>query len=333
MAQRDDALDKLEAFIAALVETQANFQQNADRVGKLEDAFGTQRAEAHEKIGRFGESVERFTKSFVAQHKEVLDGLEEMTESLGEIINARLGDAIKTVEDTQKTIEEASDGFQSGIEETFNYPLGGDTGILQLGYGSDVTPKVAALDALVDELAQKAKDAFDGLEETVEGLGKEAEAARSKALDSLELARTRTSEIEMEQVDEAFDELTRGLTAGGEALASGLDGVANLLTGAFGTFNEKTATIGENLMQMDKDYLTETLAHLKDELMQPLEDAFKEMVADGVPAFDADIIESIAMMTAGTAVISALAPYVPMLATAKKLIGTIKELLDKIDMA
>ena len=120
MAQRDDGLDKLEAFIAMLGETQSNFQQSADRLDKLEDELGKQEDDAQEKIGALSTEIHEFTESFVSKHQEALGGLDEMIQSLTTIVDDRLGEAIKTIEEIEKTVEDAVDTFEQALQSTFD---------------------------------------------------------------------------------------------------------------------------------------------------------------------------------------------------------------------
>jgi len=83
---------------------------------------------------------------------------------------------------------------------------------------------------------------------------------------------------------------------------------------------------------MGKQILEDAVNNIKDELMQQLEDAFKEMIEEFVRELIEDVIESIVMMGVGQAITTALAPYVPILAACKAIVGVINDLLDALNL-
>src|SRR5688572_11173375 len=98
-AGRDEGLDRLEGFIALLGQTRSDFQQNSERIDRLEDDLNKKEDAAEDQIGGFTKMVDEFTDSFTAAHTATLGALDEMIESLGEIVDERLGEAIKTIEE------------------------------------------------------------------------------------------------------------------------------------------------------------------------------------------------------------------------------------------
>lgn len=324
MATRDDGLDKLEAFIAALGETQSNFQQSADKADQIEDALNQQSDSAEDRIGGFREDVDQFTTAFVAQHQETLGGIDELIQAVGEIINDRLADALQTVEDTENAVEQAVEQFREALQETFDE-------LAKAGYEA-ASEGVGDVEELINDLENKAKQAFDDLENAVGDLQQSAEAARDATIDAFVDIAQNVTETFTNAVEDGFEAFTGGLTTGGQAIADGLGDVANLLTEGFQDFTKVAEQVGDMLMDAGKKILTDTLDHMKDELMQQLEDAFKEMVEEFITALIGEIIESIAMMTAGSAITTAVGAYVPALATAKKIVGTINDLLDMLNI-
>jgi ABC-type transporter Mla subunit MlaD len=323
MAGRDEGLDKFEAFIDLLGKTRNDFQQNSQRIDSLEDELNKKEDEAEKQIGAFSKSVDDFTDGFATAHQETIGALETMIAALGDLADDRLGEAIKTVEEVESEVEKAVDAFSSTLQGGFD-DLSAD------GFEA-ASSSVDTLEALVGELKQGAEDAFGELEDSLEEMRREAETARNTTVDSFNDVADEVKDALTEAVDSGFEAFTGGLNAGAQLLEGGLGNLGELLETSFTSFEGAAEQIGESLMDAGRQILEDAQHHVQDELMNTMQDAFANMVEEVVAGLVQEIAESIVMMTAGSAITTAIGAYVPALVAAKKIVGTINDLLDMLN--
>jgi gas vesicle protein len=320
MAGRDDGLDKLESFIAQVTETQATFAKNSAQIEKLENSLNKLEDEAETAYEAFSTATSNYNEKFTEAHQDVLSLCDDSIEAIGELINDKLGEAITLIQDIGDAVDTAVNSFMDQMQSTFE-ELAND------GY-QFAEQGVQDLEQLVDDCESAANSAFEALESTVNNLKDLANSAKDAAMDTFNDVADNVTDAITSATDDAFSTFTNGLNTGLSNITSGLGDIGGLLTDAFDLFNSSGDEIGQWLMGMAGQILSDALSNITDTLMSEFERAFQEMVQEFIKELMGFIAESIAMMIAGSTTTGILSPYVPMLAIAKRIVGTINELLD-----
>jgi hypothetical protein len=323
MATRDEGLDKFEGFLALLGQTRSDFQQQSEAIDRLGDALNEKDEAAETQLADFTKTVEGFTEGFGASQLETIGSLDKMIETLGDLVEDRLGDAIKTINEIEEEVEKAVDTFSSALQSGFD-------DLEEEGYGA-AGSAVDDLEELVGNLKEEAEEQFGNLEEALEGFRREAEAARNATVDVFEDVADEVKDTLTSAVDTGFETFTGGLNAGAQLLEGGLGNLNDLFDAGFTGFQNAAEQIGEMVMDTGKQILGDAQQHVQDELLNTMSDAFSNMVEEVVAGLIEEIVESTVMMTAGSAITTAIGSFVPALVAAKAIVGTINDLLEILD--
>src|SRR5215207_8589995 len=108
MAERDDGLNKLEAFVGLLAETRGKLQELNDQVENSVQELDKAEDEVEDKIGGFGDFVQEFTTTFEAEYKELVASLNKHDEVIAE-------EGVKGLEEQSDSLEEEENDFGEAL--------------------------------------------------------------------------------------------------------------------------------------------------------------------------------------------------------------------------
>jgi ABC-type transporter Mla subunit MlaD len=321
---RDEGMGNLEQFIATLTETGAAYQKNTNKVDDFDSKFSDQEDKVEEVLDGLNDDVQTFTEEFLQKHQDNLGGLDELISSLEDIINGRLGDVIKSLEEIANTVDQECSDHREGTQEQFD-------GLKQDGYEHAKEGKGEVSNSVKSKKGDAQKN-FGNLDKNVNHLSKDTDDKHKEAQDTFHDVSEHTSGELSDNVNSANESFTNGLDEGLSNITDTLGDVGGAIEEMFNLFNGGFDDLGSKLMDMGKDILSSAVDHMQDELMETLKQSFEDMIQQVIQGLIEQIIESIVMMTVGETVTAALGAYTPVLVVCKDVVGVINDLLDALNL-
>ena len=254
-------LGNLESFISTVTETNAAYQQANAKLEKLNNGFDKAEDELEDKIDGLKDAVATWTEEFVNAHQENLTGLDTLIETAREHHRPAPGGVHRhdrgDREDRQRRGERPLGGHRLPVREPGERGLPDRQGRREGDRGHDQGPRRAG----------------EGRVQRPRGPGREPDRPRVEWRRTRRSGRVRarsrttSSDTLTEAVEQRHGRLPPACSTGGESLSSGLDTVMNLLTEGFDMFSGESGNIGDMLMQMGADILSEAASNITEALM------------------------------------------------------------------
>lgn len=321
--ERDDGLEKLEAFIAQLGASGSEFEKLAEEFGELKGEV----ADLEATLQKAGEAI---TQS-------VDLGLERLETAASSAVEAATAFAEAQREGVDRLGKAVITAFES-LETTAQERLGQAMEELQQRYDQ--------LDQAAFEALQQVHDEVDDLTEEVEGALDEAFSTFDGSLDELEAELAEAGE----QASAVFDDVRSTVTDtfgpemaakfedfGSEAeslvedVQGGLDEAANAVGSLFEEVGGKFTTLADGFVGDVESIVTDSAAFAGETVKNELEKAAKETVEEIVQGLAEDTAISVLMMTTGSGITGAMSPILPQLAIAKNIVEKINDVLDAMN--
>lgn len=261
----DEGVGNLERFIEGLQRASA---QLGETTSGLESAGGDLErleGESQDTIGGLTDDLEEGADAVQQALDDTREAVEEVGDTAQEGADGRLSDAQESLEESAGECEEQLSQGQAALDERF-------ARLSESGYDA----YGSALEEATNETNQADganREAFDGLEESVdEGQGR-LDAASAEAVDALEEAASETEGAGRE-LDDAFttvtaewkesidNQLREGCQDAGEALAS-----------AYGSWGDEASSVADSLGEQVDEVLTQAAEFLGADSSTALEEA------------------------------------------------------------
>jgi|SRR5581483_514547 len=102
------------------------------------------------------------------------------------------------------------------------------------------------------------------------------------------------------------------------------------LEGGFGGLGDYVGGVGDQMCDQVDSLVSDTQQVVEQEVTQRISETFEKVVVESVEGLLTDFVDSIGMMSLGSAMTTALAPFVPELAAAKTVVSAVDDLLDSL---
>ncbi len=326
MAQQlDEGLGYLHAFITDLGEKQndlhgieeqlTSFQSTIDQLlHDLEEAKNqviTVTDQRHQALDSAMDEAHNAVTSLVDEGHETVD-------KLGSVI-------IHTFEEKQQQVtDKATDGVQRighGAQEL-------------LDQGFHVADEaVSNISTKVSDLRGRAESIYDDLGNKVNDLGSSAHDTATTTMTAIQDAGQHVASNLSELAQTTFghfNDIGQQLT-GDDGLLGHFTHLTDSAEQGYNQLGDFMSGLGDQLTQEVEGIIQDTVQVIEQEVFQRIQQEFEKVVIEAVEGLIADFAESIVMMTAGTAVTTAISPFVPELAAAKVAVTAINDLLDALN--
>jgi ElaB/YqjD/DUF883 family membrane-anchored ribosome-binding protein len=323
--QLDEGLGYLNAFITDLGEKQND-------LGGIEEQLATFQSTMEQLLHDITDAQNHLIKVSEERHEKLQTAMQEasnVVQSLldeGEETLGKLGDVIiHTLEEKQEQITSKA---QDGVERIGH----GAQSLLDDGFHvadeavSNISSKVSDLrgraESIYDDLGSKVNDLKSHAQDT-------AQNTMNAVLEAGEHISGNLSDL-AQQTFGNFNEVGQNLV-GDDGLLGHFTHLTDTAEQQYNALGDLMGSLGDQLTQEVEGIISDTVQVIEEEVMQRLVQEFEKVVVEAVEGLIADFAESIIMMTAGTAVTTAISPFVPELAAAKVAVTAINDLLDALN--
>jgi DNA anti-recombination protein RmuC len=181
---------------------------------------------------------------------------------------------------------------------------------------------------LVSARAEETNRAIERLEQQLHHEDEATRAAHGEAAASIEEFSGEVRGQHQANTRDAFTALGETLSDRcAAAIHEGLQSLDQQVDHAFDGLHVAASQAGNGWSEASARLLADTAQHVVDTVLRELRDGIERLVREGIEAFVDELTEQLAMVTAGAATTSALAPLVPAMIAAKRVLQVINRLL------
>jgi hypothetical protein len=314
----------IQKFVQEVVATTEGCDAKTEEISDLTNDLDEQEKELEKIISEIRTDASKFNTDFEADHSETVSGLQEFIALLEKLAGEGIGDFLKTFDDIDDATDKAADKHKSDLDSSFQ-DLEND-GFKHLEEG------IEHCEGTVSDQERESKQSFDDYESHVDeqkNITTTFKEATATIFGSVveNLTDSLTSEV-----SSGFDSFTSGLTSGLGDITKGISDVGGLLTEGFNLFDKGADDLGQHLMEMAGNVITDTMSHMSDTLMQGLEDMFKHLCEQVFQELVSEFVEQMAVMTIGQTITTACGPYSGVIVAANVVLSIIEKLLSLLGM-
>jgi hypothetical protein len=316
-----DPIAEVEKYIETVAMTRDKLQDASHKLAEQHEQLESLESALQDKAGGFIQEVDEFyTDSLQQGWNAIKAEMEEWTSHLTEVANQNFGQDLSYLEEQEQTAGDLLATLENDLNQDFQELSSQGFDLVEQGH--------ADLEQEVGDLKQQAEDAFKTLGEGIDTMEGKLEDLKSATLDHFtDMVSELTGDI-TSTMETAFDQLSTAISD--EATSDVTEGFGDLgteFTTLFTGFEGTVDEVASHLMDKAEEVFDDMVKHAHDEVIEKIGDEVREAIEQFVEALLAEFVESIGLMTAGAATTTVLAPYVPLLVTAKNICGTINELL------
>jgi len=324
-AQLDEGLGYLQAFITDLTAKHGDIEGIDHQISDFQstiDQLHQHLEEAKSKLTQVTEEKEHALEAAMQSANEAVQHLVDE----GHQTLQKLADVV------EHTIQEKQDQITSKAEEVVNRLSHGAQDLMDQGYHV-ADEAVHTVTSKVNDLRTHAESAYNDLHGKVNDLQNHAHETATNVMNQIQdagqhvvgdLSQTATSLFD--NFHQVSDQLT-----GDDGLLGHFNHLTESAEHGFGQMGDMMSHLGDTLVQQGEQIITDTIQFVEQEVMQRLAQEFEKIIVDAVEALIEDFVESIAMMTLGSAITAAVSPFVPEIAAAKTAVTAINDLLDALN--
>ena len=323
--QLDEGLGYLHAFIADLGEKQNDLNGVMEQVTSLNSTI----EQLHHDFDEAKNQVITVTDE---RHQALDTALEEAKNAVQGLVDEghetvqKLGDVIiHTFEEKQQQVTSKA---QDGLERIGN----GAQSLLDEGYHV-ADEAVSNISGKVSDLRGRAESIYDDLGSKVGDLQSAASDTANTTMTAIQDAGQHVATNLAELAQNTFGNFNDigDQLIGDDGLLGHFTHLTDSAESGYNQLGDFMSGLGDQLTQEVEGVITDTVQVVEEEVFQRIQQEFEKVVVDAVEGLIADFAESIVMMTVGTAVTTAITPFVPELAAAKVAVTAINDLLDALN--
>jgi len=315
----EQAISNLKELLAALNEATMQMETACGVIEEAEDARAT-----------LVEAVRNEWQELAGAAKDVATEVEgqvgAVTEVMEQAVNS-LQTALGEVQEHIGSMDDAEEAFEQALEQV-RAQL--DAGISEFQEAEDlITEGMNTVLGRIDTTQNEMEQAFTAIAGSLGELHGKFTSLHTEAVEDFQETATEIGEAVLGSVEAAFDDISGQVQD--DFLPSMVDNLTDLgssLQDLFGNLGQVGEQLADGLKDMAGNIITDLATNVKDDVCQQLEDAFQQMINEAVAAMVGEIAENIIIMNIGTATTTALAPYVPALAVAEKVLAAFNAVLE-----
>ena len=299
-----------------------------ERLIDIQDGLPTEDSELAQANTSLADAVNNLESSLTAAASELQSdeqSLEKAFDSLENEIEgalAALDQPAETVNLLHEELRSAIDGDNTSLTEQFDQAK---------GIFENVKSAFDEFDEELGEGQTLTDDTLQGLTGIVTDLQTNTQGLQASAEENFERLSTHVGSDQKSQVEASFDELGHQIAdlQMGE-LISHFGDLDTQLSDIFETFSSTTDQMGDEMMELGTDLFQQVGDIVSDEIEEGIKDLIDDTVETTVKDLFEEVAQNMAMMQIGISVTTALVPYIPIIITAKAVLGTIKRLLSML---
>ncbi|MGI8908214.1 MAG: hypothetical protein ACR2IE_17210 [Candidatus Sumerlaeaceae bacterium] len=261
-------------------------------------------------------------------HEGLEEGANEADEKYDEVTGAVTG-TFDTLEECTSSIDGVNDALPDAIGEVKS-AVDDMLAEMQDAY-TEITEEMGEVVESMQEATDAVEEAFDAIGDALGDLKEKVSNFMDETVSDFTDAATEIGENLLESAETAFENVAGKV--GDDlvpALLDGLGEIGGACEELFNNFLEMGEKIGEELLSSGEQILTDLVETVKDEIMEALKEAFEKMIEEVVTAIVEEIAENSIILAVGSACTGVLAPYIPVLAVAEKILEAFNLILEAL---